>query len=52
MGKLLRSVRQLFKVRAVRESRQRKVWGGSLDMGNQLKLMGRFGQELVLEARN
>ena len=52
MGRILRSLNKLMKFRAAYDSRQRRVAGPVMNMGDQLKLMGRFGQELVLETRN
>jgi len=52
MGKILRELRQIFRMKTARDTRERRLGEMKLDMGSQLKLMGRFGQELVLEARN
>lgn len=46
--KLARKVKQ----GRMRESRRVQVWRGGLDMGDQVRLMGRLGQQLIAEMKD
>ena len=49
--KIKQSLRLRLKQGRIRETRRVQVWQGGLDMGDQVRLMGRLGQQLIAEIK-
>ena len=52
MPRFLHEIKRVLRMKQAKASRQFRVVGQGMDMGHQLKLMGRLGQELVIGVRS